>query len=57
MNIDLREPVPLGESTQWIRIRAANNRNPPLLLVQLGPGRPMINELQAFRFTRIRGVL
>ena len=57
MNIDLREPVPLGESKQWIRIRAANNRNPPLLLVQLGPGLPMINELQAFRFTRIRGVL
>ena len=57
MDIDLREPVRLGESTQWIRIRAANNRNPPLLLVQMGPGLPMINEVQAFRFTRMRGVL
>jgi hypothetical protein len=57
MDIDLREPVQLGESMQWIRIRAANNRNPPLLLVQMGPGLPMINEVQAFRFTRMRGVL
>ena len=38
MEIDLREPVQLGESTQWIRIRAANARNPLLLLVQQGPG-------------------
>jgi hypothetical protein len=57
MEIDLREPVQLGQSTQWIRIRAANTRNPLLLLVQLGPGLPMINEVQAFRFTRMRGVL
>ena len=26
MEIDRREPVRLGESTQWIRIRAANAR-------------------------------
>jgi hypothetical protein len=38
MDIDLREPVRLGESAQWIRIRAANARNPLLLLVQMGPG-------------------
>ena len=44
MEIDRREPVQLGESTQWIRIRAANAHNPLLLLVQQGPGLPMINE-------------
>jgi pimeloyl-ACP methyl ester carboxylesterase len=48
MDIDLREPVQLGDSTQWIRIRAANARNPLLLLVQMGPGLPMINEVPAF---------
>jgi pimeloyl-ACP methyl ester carboxylesterase len=48
MDIDRREPVQLGESTQWIRIRAANARNPLLLLVQMGPGLPMINEIPAF---------
>ena len=26
-------------------------------LVQLGPGLPMINEVQAFRSTRVRGAL
>src|SRR5215831_3191012 len=48
MDIDLLEPVQLGESTQWIRIRAANASNPLLLLVQMGPGLPMINEAPAF---------
>jgi pimeloyl-ACP methyl ester carboxylesterase len=48
MDIDLREPVQLGDSTQWIRIRAANARNPLLLLVQMGPGLPMLNEVPAF---------
>jgi hypothetical protein len=48
MDIDRREPVQLGESTQWIRIRAANANNPLLLLVQMGPGLPMINEVPAF---------
>ena len=48
MEIDRREPVQLGESRQWIRIRAANARNPLLLLVQMGPGLPMINEAPAF---------
>ena len=48
MEIDRREPVQLGESAQWIRIRAANPRNPLLLLVQQGPGLPMINEAQRF---------
>jgi pimeloyl-ACP methyl ester carboxylesterase len=48
MEIDLREPVQLGDSTQWIRIRAADARNPLLLLVQLGPALPMLNEARAF---------
>jgi hypothetical protein len=48
MDIDRREPVQLGESTQWIRIRAANTGSPLLLLVQMGPGLPMINEARAF---------
>jgi pimeloyl-ACP methyl ester carboxylesterase len=48
MEMDRREPVQLGESTQWIRIRAANTRNPLLLLVQQGPGLPMINEARTF---------
>jgi pimeloyl-ACP methyl ester carboxylesterase len=51
MGIDRREPVQLGECTQWIRIRAANPRNPLLLLVQQGPGLPMLNE--AHRFERV----
>jgi pimeloyl-ACP methyl ester carboxylesterase len=48
MEIDRREPVQLGESTQWIRIRAANARNPLLLLVQMGPGLPMLSEVRTF---------
>jgi pimeloyl-ACP methyl ester carboxylesterase len=44
MEIDRREAVQLGAGTQWIRIRAANPRNPLLLLVQMGPGLPMLNE-------------
>jgi hypothetical protein len=35
MEIDRREPVRLGDSTQWIRIRAARAGNPVLLLVQI----------------------
>ncbi len=48
MEIDRREPVQFGASTQWIRIRAASARNPPLLLVQMGPGLPMLNEARTF---------
>src|ERR1044071_885694 len=48
MEIDRREPVRLGDSTQWIRIRTANAGNPLLLLVQMGPGLPMLNEARTF---------
>src|SRR4051812_23276157 len=42
--IDRLEPVELGGITQWIRVRAADPANPVLLLVQQGPGLPIINE-------------
>jgi pimeloyl-ACP methyl ester carboxylesterase len=48
LEIDRLEAVQLGGSTQWIRIRAANARNPLLLLVQMGPGLPVINEVRRF---------
>ena len=44
MAIDSLEAIPAGDSTQWIRIRGANGSNPVLLLIQQGPGLPMINE-------------
>jgi pimeloyl-ACP methyl ester carboxylesterase len=48
MEIDKLEPVRLGDSTQWIRIRARTAGHPPLLLVQMGPGLPMLNEVRTF---------
>jgi pimeloyl-ACP methyl ester carboxylesterase len=42
--VDRLEPVQLGGITQWIRVRAADAANPPLLLMQQGPGLPVINE-------------
>jgi hypothetical protein len=44
MEIDMLEGVQLGGITQWIRIRGADASNPVLLLMQQGPGLPMINE-------------
>lgn len=49
MEIDLLEPVRLGGSAQWIRIRSAKAGNPVLLLLQQGPGLPIINEARAFQ--------
>ena len=51
MKIDTLEPVQLGGITQWIRIRTADTSNPVLLLMQQGPGLPIINE--ARRFARL----
>jgi len=48
MDVDRRESVELGDSTQWIRTRATRAGHPPLLLVQMGPGLPMLNEAPAF---------
>jgi len=42
------EPVVLGGVTQWIRIRGEDVTNPVLLLMQQGPGVPIINEVRRF---------
>src|ERR687884_2309442 len=48
MYLDLLEPVKLGESVQWVRVRSAAPGNPLLLLIQQGPSLPMINEIGEF---------
>ena len=48
MAIDTLEPVRLGGMTQWIRIRATDVSNPVLLLMQQGPGLPIINEVRTY---------
>ena len=54
MMIDALEAVQLGGITQWIRIRGTETSNPVLLLMQLGPGLPIINETR--RFERLLGL-
>lgn len=54
MAVDEREEYRLGENTQWVRIRGADASNPVLLLIQQGPGLPMMNE--ARRFERLLGL-
>jgi hypothetical protein len=49
MDIDKLEPIQVGGSTQWIRIRGTNASNPVLLLMQQGPGLPIINEATPIR--------
>jgi pimeloyl-ACP methyl ester carboxylesterase len=51
MHIDSLEDVRLGDTTQWIRIRGTDASNPVLLLIQQGPGLPMINEVARFERT------
>jgi pimeloyl-ACP methyl ester carboxylesterase len=48
MTIDALEAVRLGDATQWIRVRGRDRSNPVLLLMQLGPGLPIINEARRF---------
>jgi pimeloyl-ACP methyl ester carboxylesterase len=48
MRIDSLEAVPLGGITQRIRIRGTNAANPVLLLMQQGPGLPIINEVRGY---------
>src|SRR4029077_11212664 len=48
MAIDSLEEIQTGDSTQWIRLRGADASNPVLLLIQQGPGLPMINEARRF---------
>jgi pimeloyl-ACP methyl ester carboxylesterase len=54
MKVDTLESVQLGGITQWIRIRSADPSNPVLLLMQQGPGLPIINEVR--RFERLLGL-
>jgi pimeloyl-ACP methyl ester carboxylesterase len=54
MKIDTLESVQNGDATQWIRVRGTDIANPVLLLIQQGPGLPMINE--ARRFERLLGL-
>src|ERR1700684_4212608 len=51
MKFDSLEAVQLGDTTQWIRIRGEDPSNPVLLLIQQGPGLPMINEVRGFEAT------
>jgi len=44
MEIDTLQGVQLGGITQWIRVRGADTSNPVLLLMQQGPGLPIIND-------------
>ena len=48
MTIDEREEVHFRDSAQWIRIRGVDASNPVLLLIQQGPGLPMMNEARRF---------
>ena len=48
MPIDEREELHFGDTTQWVRIRGADSSNPLLLLIQQGPGLPMMNEARRF---------
>jgi pimeloyl-ACP methyl ester carboxylesterase len=54
MKTDTLESVQLGGVTQRIRIRTAGAGHPVLLLMQQGPGLPMINEVR--RFERLLGL-
>ena len=47
--VDVLEPVALNGCTQWVRIRGTDPTNPVLLLMQQGPGLPIINEARAYR--------
>ena len=50
MAIDTLDAVQLGGITQWIRVRGADASNPVLLLMQQGPGMPMINEAHRLEY-------
>jgi pimeloyl-ACP methyl ester carboxylesterase len=54
MIINTLEAVRLGDTTQWIRMRGENAANPVLLLIQQGPGLPLIND--ARRYARLLGL-
>ncbi len=43
-SISVLESIRLGGTEQWIRIQGKDTSNPVLLLIQQGPGLPMLNE-------------
>src|SRR5436190_23885092 len=43
-SISRLEKIGLGGTEQWIRIQGKDASNPVLLLIQQGPGLPMVNE-------------
>jgi pimeloyl-ACP methyl ester carboxylesterase len=43
-SINRIERIRLGGTEQWIRIQGNDTSNPVLLLIQQGPGLPMVNE-------------
>src|SRR5215475_15015406 len=45
--INKLEAVGIGGTTQWVLLRGRDTSNPVLLLIQQGPGLPMINEAGA----------
>jgi pimeloyl-ACP methyl ester carboxylesterase len=49
--IDTLEAIELGGTAQWIRTRGASESNPILLMIQQGPGLPMLNEARHFERT------
>jgi pimeloyl-ACP methyl ester carboxylesterase len=48
MAVDSLEAIRAGDTTQWIRVCGADASNPVVLLIQQGPGLPMINEARRF---------
>jgi len=48
VEVDALEAVGVGGRTQWMRVRSRDASNPVLLLMQLGPGLPIINEARRF---------
>jgi hypothetical protein len=54
MAIDSLEAIQAGGTTQWIRVRGTGASNRVLVLIQQGPGLPMIN--QARRLGHLLGL-
>src|SRR5262249_15502403 len=48
MMIDRLETIQLGGMNHWVRVRGTDLSHPVLLLMQQGPGLPIINEVRRF---------
>jgi len=51
LEIDTLEELQVGGIPQWIRVRGTAAANPVLLLMQQGPGLPMISDVERFQRT------